>query len=186
VPERVDELFGEYAAAYARGERPQAREFLARAGGQVDELANLIDAFLARTPVPAPDEQAVQFFEAWRAGESPLPRLREARGVTRDAVVAALVKTLGLDIKKKEKVRLYYDELESGQLEPGRVDRLVWDTLAEILGARITDLRGWRLPLSEFPTPAFARSTRPMMAALRIPESSEESEDEIDRLFRCG
>jgi hypothetical protein len=67
VAERVNELFGEYAAAYARGERPQAREFLARAGGQVDELASLIDAFLARAPVPAPDEQAVELLEAWQA-----------------------------------------------------------------------------------------------------------------------
>src|SRR6266545_2227918 len=121
VAERVEELFGEYAAAYARGERPQAREFLARAGGHVEELAHLIDAFLARAPTPAPDEQAVQLFEAWQAGESPLLRLRTARGVTRDAVVAALVKTLGLDEKKKDKVRGYYDALESGVLEPERV-----------------------------------------------------------------
>src|SRR6266542_5568760 len=119
VAERVEELFSEYASAYARGERPQAREFLARAGGQVDELARLIDAFLARAPVPAPDEQAVELFEAWQAGESPLLRLRTARGVTLDAVVAALVRTLGLDERKKEKVRRYYAELESGLREPG-------------------------------------------------------------------
>jgi hypothetical protein len=47
VAERVAELFGEYAAAYARGERPQSREFLARAGEQVDEQASLIDTLLA-------------------------------------------------------------------------------------------------------------------------------------------
>ena len=44
------ELFDEYASAYARGERPQAREYLERAGPQADELAGLIDRFLVSTP----------------------------------------------------------------------------------------------------------------------------------------
>ena len=48
MPELVAELFSEYASAYARGERPHAHEFLARAAGQADALARLIDAFLAR------------------------------------------------------------------------------------------------------------------------------------------
>src|SRR6266545_4373897 len=135
VAERVPELFGEYAAAYSRGERPQAREFLARAGAQVDELARLIDAFLARAPAPAPDEQAVELFEA-------------------------------------------------GLLEPGRVDRRVWDVLAETLGAKVGDLLGWRPRLTGLAAPALARSSQPMMAVMRVPERSEEPEpeDDIDRL----
>ncbi|MDP9227132.1 MAG: hypothetical protein M3P18_25455 [Actinomycetota bacterium] len=186
MAERVDELFGEYASAYARGERPQAREFLVRAGGQVDELANLIDAFLARAPAPAPDKQAVELFEAWQAGESPLLWLRTARGLTRDAIVAALVQTLGLDLKKKEKVRRYYHELESGQLEPERVDGRVWDVLGETLGARVVDLLAWRPRRPAFPAPALVRGpTRPMMTATRVPEPQEEpAEDEVDRLFK--
>jgi len=183
VAERVEELFGEYASAYARGERPQAREFLARAGGQVDELASLIDAFLARAPAPTPDEHAVDLFDAWQAGESPLLRLRTARGVTREAVVAALVRTLGLDIKKKEKVRRYYYELESGLLEPEGVDRRVWDVLAATLGARIRDLVAWGPRRSEFPAPAFAHEAQAMMAAMRAPDQPQEPEDEVDRLF---
>jgi hypothetical protein len=186
VAERVEDLFGEYAAAYARGERPQSRAFLARAGEQTDELAGLIDAFLARAPVPAPDEQAVQLFEAWQAGESPLLRLRTARGMTPNAVVVSLVRTLGLDEKKKEKVRRYYHELESGSLQPERVDRRVWHALAETLGARMSDLAGWRPPQIEFPAPAFSRASRPMMSAMHVPEGSPEPEDEIDRLFRSG
>jgi hypothetical protein len=186
VAERVEELFGEYAAAYARGERPHAREFLARAGGQVDELASLIDAFLARAPVPAPDEQAVQLFEAWQAGESPLLRLRTARGMTRDAIVAALVRTLGLDNKKKEKVKRYYHELEAGLLEPERVDPRVWDALAKTVGTRAADLVAWRPRRPEFPAPAFARASVSMMTAMRADEPAQEPEDEIDRLFRSG
>ncbi len=188
MAERVEELFGEYAAAYARGERPQAREFLARAGGQVDELAGLIDAFLARAPAPAPDAQAVELFEAWQAGESPLLRLRTARGVTLEAVVAALVRTLGLDERKKDKVKRYYHELEAGLLESERVDRRVWDVLAETLGAKVGDLLGWRPRLTGLAAPALARSSQPMMAVMRVPERSEEPEpeDDIDRLFRSN
>jgi hypothetical protein len=184
VPERVQELFDEYATAYARGERPQAGEFLARAGEQVDELASLIDTFLARAPVPAPDEHSVELFEAWQAGESPLLRLRTARGLTRDAVVAALVRTLRLDEKKEEKVGRYYHELEAGLLEPERVDRRVWEVLAETLRARVADLVSWRPRRLEFPAAAFARSSQPMTAAMRAAEPSENpEEDEIDRLF---
>jgi hypothetical protein len=182
----VEELFGEYAAAYSRGERPQAREFLARAGGGVDELASLIDAFLASAPAPAPDEQAVELFEAWQAGESPLLRLRTARAVTRDAVVAALVRTLGLDEKKKEKVRRYYGELEAGLLEPERVDRRVWDALAETLGARISDLIPRRRRQLVAPPRTVAPAAQPMMAAVRAPEPHEEPEDDVDRLFKSA
>jgi hypothetical protein len=191
VPEPIDQLFAEYAAAYARGERPQAREFLARAGGRVDELADLIDAFLARVPAPAPDKQTVELFEAWQASESPLLRLRMARGLTRDAVVAALVRTLRLDEKKKEKVRRYYHELESGLLEPERrVDRRVWHVLAEALSARVSDLVGWRPRPRSFSAPVFARAAG-MSAMLSAPtmaqgEQEREEGDDIDHLFNSN
>jgi AcrR family transcriptional regulator len=185
VAERVEELFEEYATAYARGERPQAREFLARAGGEVDDLGRLIDAFLTRAPAPVPDAQAVELFEAWQAGESPLLRLRTARGVTRDAVVGALVRTLGLDVKKKEKVERYYHELESGLLQPERVDRRVWDVLAETLGARVSDLVGWLPRPPAFPAVAFARASQAsgMLSVSTMAQEKQEEEDEIDRLF---
>jgi hypothetical protein len=135
--------------------------------------------------VPTPDEQMVELFEAWQAGESPLLRLRTARGLTRDAVVAALVRTLGLDEEKREKVRRYYRELEAGLLEPNHVDRRVWDVLAETLGARVADLLVWRPQRLEFPAPELARGpARPMLAATRMPEAQEKpAADDIDRLF---
>ncbi len=37
-------LFDEYAARFARGERPDPREYLRRAGEGAEELASLIDA----------------------------------------------------------------------------------------------------------------------------------------------
>lgn len=177
------ELFDEYAAAYARGERPELREFLARAGGDADELARLVDAYLARAPTPAPDARAIELFEAWQAGESPLLRLRTAQGVKRDAVVAALVEALDLDAKKKEKVKRYYHELESGLLEPERVDRRVFEVLARTLGARVADLVAWRPRPFEFPAKVFARAS-PGNASSAPVEAQPEPEDEIDRLFR--
>jgi hypothetical protein len=179
----VDELFAEYAGAYARGERPQVREFLARAGEHVDELANLIDAFVTRAPAPVPDEQTVELFDAWQAGESPLRRLRTARGVTLDAVVGALVRTLGLEVRKKDKVARYYYELESGLLEPEHVDRRVWDVLAEALGVCVADLVSWRPRRLEFPAAAFARTSQSMIAAMRTAQPPQEPDDEVDRLF---
>jgi cell division protein FtsB len=41
LPEHAFELFDEYAAAYARGERPDAGAYLERAGAEADELARL-------------------------------------------------------------------------------------------------------------------------------------------------
>ncbi len=185
MAEHVERLFDEYALAYARGERPEAGEFLQRAGADADTLARLIDGYLARVPTPTPDEQTGELFEAWQAGESPLLRLRTAQGVKRDAVVAALLEKLNLDPKKKEKVKRYYHELESGLLEPDGVDRRVFHVLAETLGARVTDLVAWRPRPIAFAATAFARAAE-VPAKLSPPVAEPDPEDEIDRLFHTG
>jgi hypothetical protein len=182
VPERVEQLFDEYARAYAQGERPEARDYLERAGPDSDALASLLDRYLASTPAPAPDEGAAELFEAWQAGESLLLRLRIAKGVKRETVVAALVKTLGLDPKKQAKVKRYYHDLESGLLEPERVDRRVFDVLAKTLGARAADLIAWRARPVGFRATAYARVGE-APARLEPPVVAPEPEDEIDRLF---
>jgi len=189
VPERVEDLFAEYAAAYARGERPAASEFLPRAGAEAEALAGLIEAFLARAPAPVPDETTVALFESWRAGESPLLRLRNERGVTRETVVALLVKALGLNAKKEAKVGRYYRELESGSLPPERVDRRVWDVLANALGARVADLAAWRPRPSAFEGVAIAR-TALAAASIEAPATADTradaEKDEVDRLFNVA
>jgi hypothetical protein len=48
----VMRLFDEYAARFARGERPDARAYLARAGSGEDELAALIERYLERVQPP--------------------------------------------------------------------------------------------------------------------------------------
>jgi hypothetical protein len=185
VPESVEQLFDEYARAYAQGARPEAGEYLDRAGADADTLARLIDVYLASAPTPAPSEYTIELFEAWQAGESPLLRLRTAQGMKRDAVVTALVQQLALDPTKKEKVKRYYHELESGLLEPDRVDRRIFDVLAETLGARVTDLIAWRPRPINFPTAAYARASE-VPASPSPPVAASEPEDEIDRLFGAG
>ena len=106
--------------------------------------------------------------------------------MTREAVVSVLVKTLGLDSRKEAKVSRYYNELESGELEPERVDRRVWDVLAASLGARVADLMGRRPPLLELRSAPLARA--PMaMASMDAPMAADTDtaadDDEVDRLF---
>src|SRR4051812_26218471 len=127
MAEDVFALFDEFAASFARGERPDAREYLERASDGRDELAALIDGYLERVPPPAPDNDAVLLASAWLAQQPPLLELRTQRGLRRDEVVDTLVAALGLDSAKRDKVKRYYHELEGGLLDPDRVDRRVWE-----------------------------------------------------------
>ena len=188
----VFELFDDYAARYARGERPEAAEYLDRAGSGADELARLIDGFVARSPARAADEATVTLMRAWAAGEAPLVALRAERGLQRDDVVDALVERLGLDVRKRAKVKERYHELENGLLDVARVDRGVWDVVASLLSVRVSDLVAWR-PRPLAAEGAYLRadqSAAPLAASLAMrvesPSATPEEPDEIDRLFGVG
>jgi hypothetical protein len=58
----VELLFDEFAARHARGEHPDAREYLERAGESRNELARLLDGFLAGAPVQPPSEETLTLF----------------------------------------------------------------------------------------------------------------------------
>lgn len=118
----VVQLFEEYVGRFTAGDRPDLREYLQRAGGEQDELAKLVDRFLQWAEAPEPDEDAVAVAQAWIEGEAPLVALRTRRGLKRDAVVDALMARFGFAAGSREKVRLRYHELETGQLDLGRVD----------------------------------------------------------------
>lgn len=184
----VSELFDDYAARYARGERPEASEYLDRAGPDADELARLIDGFVARSPAPAADENTMALMRAWTAGEAPLVALRARRGLRRDDVVEALIERLGLDRRKRAKVKERYDELERGLLDVARVDRRVWDVVASVLGARVSDLVAWRpRPLAAEGTSLRVDRAAAPLASLAMrteaPGAERKEPDEIDRLF---
>src|SRR6266511_5839181 len=120
VAEAIAELFDELARRFGAGERPDVTEYLGRAGEEADELAALLDAFLQAAPTLPPAEETVAMMEAWTAGEPPLLALRVRRGLRRAQVVDALVRLLGLDPAKREKVAAYYHRLETGLLDPRR------------------------------------------------------------------
>jgi hypothetical protein len=187
MPENAFTLFDEYAVAYARGERPSAEEYLARAGKESDELAKLIERFLQAAPAPSPTDTDVELFEGWLAGESPLLRLRVARRLTRDRMVEALIGRLGLDPAKRIKIKSYYHELESGLLDEQRVDKSIFAALAEELGSRVRDLLSWR-PRPFAAEVAYLRADYAVMSDMGVPADStpEQEPDEIDRLFLSG
>jgi hypothetical protein len=184
MAEDVSRLFEDYASRYVRGERPDPREYLSRAGEGADELGDLIDRFVAGVPPPAPSEDRVAMINAWLAGEPPLLALRTSRGMRRKQVVEALMRILGLDPAKEEKVAGYYHRLETGLLDPARVDRSVFDALAETLKTRVAELVTWRpappeLDFAMYRMAAPAASPGPLSTRAKPDEES----DEIDRLF---
>lgn len=194
MSERLDALLDDYAARFARGESPDVRDYVERAGDEGPALAGLIDRFLQAAPPPAPRAEHVAMFEAWLAGETPLLELRRRRGRTREAVVDALMGRLELDPAKREKVAEHYHRLESGLLRVGRVDERVVAVIARALDARPGDL-AFLAPRHRPEALGFAREAEPRAAALHRalaapplePLADREREpDEVDRLFGAG
>lgn len=194
----VDALFDEYAARWARGERPDVADYLDRAGEARDELAPMIDRYLAVVPAQEPDEALVRFAELLDAGEPPLLAARVARGLRREDVVRWVLKTFGLSAEKEEKVSAYWHELESGQRSPAAVAPELWRRLVEHLGPGAEAARGWR-PAAAYDVAymrepnvdvrfldiaAPASAAPPGAAPAAEPEPSEP--DEVDRLFGYG
>ena len=187
----VELLFDEYAMRYVRGEGPDVREYLARAGAEREALGRLIDRFLEAAPARQPTEEELVLLAASVERQPPILVLRLRRGLNRQSVVGALVRALGLDPAKQPKVAGYYHRLESGLLDPEPVDVSVWDALRELLGANVRSLAG--LPAAGLPAPAvkFHRlpnadfsheAAPPELPEVREPAELEEP-DEIDRLF---
>ncbi len=168
-------LFDEYAARFARGERPDLREYLSRAGEGADELAQLVDGFLARAEPPEPDKEAVARMQEWL----PLVQVRTRRRLRRVEVVDALIERFGLDPAKRKKVERYYHEVETGQRIPAD-ERLVV-ALGEVLRTSVSELLAWR-PRPPAAQPAYYRANEPQPVAPAAPAAEEP--DDIDDLFR--
>jgi len=178
-------LFDEYAVRWARGEAPDAREYLARAGPASEELAELLDRFLASAPPGEPDEELATSFAAWAAGEPPLLELRVRRGVRRDELVEAIVERFGLPQAKRAKVGRYVHRLETGQLDTRGVDPGVLEAWAGVLRARLDDLLAWRPPprAPEAGVSYLRASTLGVESADSWLSAPAEEWDEVDELF---
>jgi len=121
---RMELLFDEFATRYKRGERPDVGEYLERAGLERGDLGRLIDRFLEAVPAREPTPEEIVLMQAQLEQQPPILLLRLRRKLSRDAVVSALVTTLGVDPAKSKKVGGYYHRLETGLLDPNRVLRL--------------------------------------------------------------
>jgi hypothetical protein len=184
MPDQLFKLFDEYAAAYARGERPSAENYLERAGAAREELASLLDEFLRRTPVRPPSEDDRRSLGLMLADEPPLLALRVEQGMRVDDMVVALVDQLGLEPAKRAKVKRYYQRLEGGLLDPLAISKRLHDVLANLLGAGAEVALRWTAPPA--PASAFLRQAEHLHSIPTVAAPSAEARDEIDELFTGG
>jgi hypothetical protein len=186
VAEDVRDLFTEYANAYVRGDDPRAREFLARAGEDADELGRMLDAFLAAAPRPSPSPDTVALIGAWAEGEPPLVHLRASRGVRVDEVVDAIVQDTGVAAEKRPKVKRYYQRLEQGLLDPSGVSERVWKVLRRLIGPVTEAAARWRAaPVAAEAAYFRAEPMAPLAHGLKDDAQSAPlpARDEVDDLF---
>ena len=185
MAEEARDLLLDFEARFARGEHPDPRPYLERAGDGADELRDLLDRFLRTAPAPPADPALVAMFDAWAKGEPPLLELRCSRGVKQTQVVAALMRDLAIAEPRRSKVARYYQRLETGLLDAARVDGRVFTALAKALGAKLSDF-----VLARSPSPAVAdaylRSSAEAeeLLEVRVASLDEMAErDEVDDLF---
>src|SRR5206468_1626614 len=101
----VVDLFRAYADAHARGARPRARDYLDRAAeSEREQLALLIDRFLAATPVGRAGGDELALVEAWTTAEQPLLALRLARRLKRADLIETMLAAFQLPATKREKL----------------------------------------------------------------------------------
>jgi hypothetical protein len=144
----------------------------------------MLDLFLQWAPSPAPDEVTVALMEAWLAGEPPLLELRIKRGLRVEEVTRHLLEAFHLDIAHRPKLQRYFQRLERGSLDQERVDRRIFDALAQLFDTSASNLFTWAsAPRGAGPAdaPAFRSDHDPTTAA--APAARDEGWDEVDELF---
>jgi hypothetical protein len=191
VTDTVDTLFDEYAARWARGERPEAADYLERAGSEREALATMIDRYLAVAPAGEPDEATVRFLaEISERDEPPLLAARLARGLKVQAVVERVMKSFSLPADTAGKVSAYWHELEIGRRRPSDVAPELWRTVVDLLGPTAEAARGWSPPPLLAADVRYHR-VRSESLSLESPAAAPSAEapsepDEVDRLFGYG
>jgi hypothetical protein len=202
----VDRLFADYKEAHVGGGAPDPREYLERAADPADRelLAALIDAYLSQAERRAFDPAAFGSSRAAAVAEEVhrslagagglwpalLPRLRSHARLRRAELVAELAARLGAQ-SQRDKVALYYHQMEQGLLPERGVSDTVLDAIGKIVGYTGDALRR----AGQMPAPGppradegavFARATYGEPAEAVEPERPAEQWDEVDRLFRGG
>ncbi len=210
MSDRVDQLFEQFKAAHAGGERVDVAALLAQAEGtDRAKLTVLIEAFLARAPRAEWDPEAYERSGATHAVQavssslrgqaglwpSLLPRLRNRARIKRTDLAAELALRLGAE-GQTAKVAGYYHEMEQGTLPAAGVSDTVLDALGAIVGVGRETLRKAGEALGPGPegstgAAVFAReasievdNASPGAAARSSSDAPEP--DPVDRLFTGG
>jgi hypothetical protein len=202
----VERLLTDYKEAHRAGGEADPRPYLARVSGVDRELlAGLIDAYLSEAPRrpfsaaelagsrAAPVAEQVERSLSGAGGLWPalLPRLRARVRLRRTELVAQLAARLGAQ-GQRDKVGLYYHQMEQGLLPEAGVSDTVLEALAKIVGSTASSLRSaGRMPSPGPPRTdegaVFARATYGAPAEAGEPAAADADEwDEVDRLFRGG
>jgi hypothetical protein len=206
----VDRLLADYIAEHRAGGEANPGEYLARASrAQRTELAALIDTYLAHAPREpfnqatfrgSSAERTVDELERAIAGQAGLwpavlPRLRHRAGLKRSELVERLAAALGVS-GRKDKVAVYYHEMEQGRLPAQGVSNRVLEQLGQLVGETAQTLRDAGRALTPSgqgpattPAAAFARRAygEPDAAeGAAAPAPPQAEWDEVDELFRGG
>jgi hypothetical protein len=182
----ADVLFAEFVEAHASGRRPDVRDYLARAGGEREQLGRLLDRFLSVAPVQEPDEETKVLLNARLEHVTPLTAARTRLPLKVDELVERLRAALGLPESLRPRLKTAYQELEAEQLDPAGVDSRVWDGLRGILGLDARRLLGGAEP-PPFAAVAYQRvggRGLQSMASAVVDRTAENEPDEVDLLFR--
>jgi hypothetical protein len=205
----LERLFADYVNEHRGGGEADPLAYLDRAeDAERDELAALIDAYLAQAPGRSWDRDAFAGSAAERLSDAVaqslqgvsgtwpvvLPRLRHRAQVTRGALVKRLAAALDAG-DREAKVGGYYHEMERGLLPSGGVSSRVLDALGEIVGATGEFLRRAGEPLGTGGAPSpgevYARTRKPGAPAVdgeaaRPDARPAQARDEVDELFTGG
>jgi hypothetical protein len=133
-PDAVMRLVEEFAAARARGERPDVREYLDRAGDRAHEVGAMLGAIVAATSPPPPSPEAAAIAEALVANEPPLLALRHRRALTVDDVADRLMAQLAVPAAARPRLRALYQRLEAGLIDVAGITGQLRTALATTLG----------------------------------------------------
>ena len=177
-------LLDELARRYARGEPLDVEGTLRRAGDRADELAPLIEAFLARAPRPPPSARSLAYVRS--LDEPPLVRARVARALRVDDGVDAIVAACEIRPEARARVRRYYQQLEGGVLDPRPVAASVWDAITATLGRSRESLSVPHTGAASSAAPMYRADQlfEPAMLASRTEDTTELAPlDDVDALF---
>ena len=179
----LETLLDDLARRHARGEPLDVEGTLRRAGDRADELAPLIEAFLARAPRREPSDAALAYVRS--LDEPPMVRARVARRLKVDDVVDAIVTECDIPPGARARVRRYYQQLEGGILDPAPVAESVWDAITSVLGRSRAALSAPAVGAPSAST--MYRADRPVVVQERLvalpPAEEPEPPDEVDALF---